>query len=438
MIRLVLPTPALVALLGVAAPAQPLRQREAVPDLAAPERIERLATWLAAAESHTPGAPDAAARMVAAWGRDELVPLALDAWALARLMRQLNAREFVVQPANSPYPVRLEYTDVQLRRLRELACVASGLAAGDACRQVDIGQSGDRALERLAAHARAARDAGDRSYVQRRCAMLHTDAATLGLASGLDPSARPPSERFLSSQDGQGNGVVDAPEHWDIARQVLDEVVPPGGHAPDPASDPMVRQWYVATISWLEGTFCHSVLHLRRAREIFSHEPEIEFLAGWQHEAFASAAVQEPRKQAVPSHGFVIPIGDARDEYRAAEKSFRRALEEDPAMAHARLRLGHVLLRLGRYEDAAAAVRQSLPDILDPALRYDALLFLGAAEAGLSHDALAEEAYRQASQLFPTAQSPLVGISELAWRRGRIEAANGSVHAPAGHAPLHT
>jgi len=51
-------------------------------------------------------------------------------------------------------------------------------------------------------------------------------------------------------------------------------------------------------------------------------------------------------------------------------------------------------------------------------LRYYGELFLGGAEEGAGHYDESRAAYERAAALFPTAQSPLLGLSELARRRG--------------------
>jgi len=51
-------------------------------------------------------------------------------------------------------------------------------------------------------------------------------------------------------------------------------------------------------------------------------------------------------------------------------------------------------------------------------LRYYGELFLGGAEEGAGHYDQARGAYERAAALFPKAQSPLLGLGELARRRG--------------------
>ena len=64
-------------------------------------------------------------------------------------------------------------------------------------------------------------------------------------------------------------------------------------------------------------------------------------------------------------------------------------------------------------------MRQALVRLeTDPELLYDGELFLGAAEEQLRHDEASRAAFERAAALYPTAQSPLLSLSELAHRRG--------------------
>src|SRR5439155_20188936 len=89
-----------------------------------------------------------------------------------------------------------------------------------------------------------------------------------------------------------------------------------------------------------------------------------------------------------------------------------------PNMGEAHLRLGRVLGQQGHHADAAAELRQALALVDDDELRYYGQLFLGAEEEALGRFDAARAAFDTAAALFPSAQSPLIGLSELARRRG--------------------
>jgi hypothetical protein len=63
----------------------------------------------------------------------------------------------------------------------------------------------------------------------------------------------------------------------------------------------------------------------------------------------------------------------------------------------------------------------------DAQLLYDGELFLGAAEEALGNYAASRVAFERASTLYPTAQSPLLALSELARRRGDRAGALGAL-----------
>ena len=82
-----------------------------------------------------------------------------------------------------------------------------------------------------------------------------------------------------------------------------------------------------------------------------------------------------------------------------------------------------MLGRLGRHDEAASLLRDVTPRLTEPRLQYLAQLFLGTEEAATGHLARAREAFERAAVLFPTAQSPLVALADVAWRAGaRAEA----------------
>jgi tetratricopeptide (TPR) repeat protein len=108
-----------------------------------------------------------------------------------------------------------------------------------------------------------------------------------------------------------------------------------------------------------------------------------------------------------------------REELLLADGLFRRVLALNPDAVEARLRLGHVLLRLGKFQEAAGELRQAVPRLEgDEQLLYDGELFLGAAEEALGNYDASRVVFERAASLYPTAQSPRLSLRELARRRG--------------------
>lgn len=108
---------------------------------------------------------------------------------------------------------------------------------------------------------------------------------------------------------------------------------------------------------------------------------------------------------------------------RAANESFRRALEIEPELVEARLRLGRVLALDGKTDEAVPELR-AVADGPSPEARYLAHLFLGriADERGAMDEATAHA--RAAVALRPRWQSGRLALAVLLRRAGRAEEAS--------------
>src|SRR4051812_36249722 len=91
-------------------------------------RIVRLEQWMKAAARHAPGESDEAAALVGGWSDDELRVLWMDASVLIALMHRTGLSRFTVKGEVMSDAAHVRYTDVQLQRLRALACAATGRA----------------------------------------------------------------------------------------------------------------------------------------------------------------------------------------------------------------------------------------------------------------------------------------------------------------------
>jgi hypothetical protein len=399
-------------------------------------RIDRLAEWLAAVEGHRSGALDDARSLVLRWTAEDLRNLRTDADSLVSLIADPSLREFRrIEPAPS-LRTEIAYTREQDARLVLLACAGRGATRCDmslGSRPIEPRDPRFKPipteLEPLAAHVAAAGAKGDFNYLVWRAALLHTDVATLGGGSSPDSAAEPSQPALaLRVEDGRIAGVASFYQQWQVAAAMLDHVVPTRGGRPDAGNDPMVRDWYVASIAWTEARGQYDVDHVNHALDLFPSDPDLLFLGGCQHEVYASPEIQEPIKEIKTPPGFTLVVEPGKKELARAEGLFRRALAARPGMRIASVRLGHVLLRLGRYDTAVEELQRALAGLDDPALRYDAELFLGAAQVGLGRFDLAQDAYARALALFPSAQSLHVALSELAFRRGQINAAQAALN----------
>jgi tetratricopeptide (TPR) repeat protein len=101
-------------------------------------------------------------------------------------------------------------------------------------------------------------------------------------------------------------------------------------------------------------------------------------------------------------------------ELKLAQHYFQKAIDENPGLAEGHLRLGRVLGLMGDHKQAAAELQKASAAIQDPQLSYYASLYLGCELRILSRKSEAREQYERAAVLYPSAQSPLLALSQLA------------------------
>jgi hypothetical protein len=395
-------------------------------------RITQLEQWLTALVHHSPGLIDDELVTVGTRSNADLQTLALDVTTLIRILRNpsllsYNAT-FVVstpreQTGRAPLQV-VRYTPRQLTRLKQLACAVGGVLDAAPCEWMKAAMTSDSVLSSLSSAATAIRTDLNGNFIARRGALMHSDVVMMGLTapSAVDLSPSQPAIRMTFS-DGQQTSLMQPGVHWEVARQLMDLVAGPGSTKPAPGGDDMVRRWYVATSAWLQMWGHHDNDHIGRGREIFPDDADLAMLAGAQHEAYAASAVQTAVRQAVLPTGIKLEVRSERDELKDAERLLRRATELKPGFAEAQIRLGRVLSLSGRDMEAADHLRKGLEGTDEKLLRYFASLFLGAAEERLGHAEASQASYEQAASLFPSAQSPLLGLSELAHRAGHRDEA---------------
>jgi tetratricopeptide (TPR) repeat protein len=352
-------------------------------------------SWVEAVHTHTPGAADEAASLLASWSRADLDHVRSYIEALADVVASHERRS----PAGS----------IRIR-----------LNAKDA-----------RALKALAETALV--NTSPNEFLQR-AAIVHTDAViAVSGDAGRGPAPVPPGGRaplplrpstaqvIARGPDGQFEGLQFDSAHWRLARSLLDRV------DPSPSENPHVRLWYrtIAAYFAREFDFAQGRTHLDYASRILPDDPFIAFSSGVMHETLASARIREfARTVVLPSKLTLLESRSEREHLSQAEAHFEKALELAPAFLEARLRLGRVRGRLGRHVEAAADLRvvaesQAAP----PNVQFYADLLLGDEERALGHLDVATLAYTRASTRFPRAQSVRFAASHLLHQRGEREAA---------------
>jgi tetratricopeptide (TPR) repeat protein len=250
---------------------------------------------------------------------------------------------------------------------------------------------------------------GDLNRILKQGALLHTDIALLGLET----------KGYLSKptaaiDDGRV-AVLPRTLHLEFARRLLDSV------SPSPSKDPMVRQWYIATTAHLQNRrlLAYARQNLENALGLFPSDDRILFYAGVLHETWASSLHQNI---SLPPR-VLMTYGSRESELKRAREFYQKSVKANPDSAETHLRLGRVLGLLGNHHQAVAELQQAAASIKDPQLLYYASLYLGYEFAMISRRSEARGQYERAAMLYPTAQSPLFALSQLANNSGDAEGA---------------
>jgi len=352
----------------------------------AAHRITLIRDWARAVELHIPGELDAAVASLIAWTSDDIARAWLDVQALIAVVRRPTTTRFRARPSD---------------------------------RTIDFSSSAGLAtLREVAASIRTRAGGSDLFY--KRAATLHADIAmTVKGTAGASQSR----SLIVKTSDGAQVGLHSNLVHWEFGRLLLDAVR-------QPAEDSFVRDWYRASMGFKLRIGELDTPHFDRAGELFPRDAIVRFQLGSLHEWFADPRVQSAADSVSLPRGIHLEVKSEGAELRNAETQFRRALEGDPAHVEARVRRGRVLSRLGRPKEAAAELRAALDRKPEPLLEYYAQLFLAAAEEALDRFAEARVAYARAQTLYPRAQVPRLGLSQLLHREGNRSVARDTL-APA-------
>ncbi len=346
-----------------------------------PVWLQRLQRWLEAIQRHEPGSDDGDARAIATWTRADLRTLLADLLAL----RDLLVRASDSAPVSGQPPViRYGEYEFQAQELQRL-----------------LGLNDDEVRH------------GEINRILWSGALLHSDIAMF-----IPSEDRPivAGSRVMRFRDGQADGYeYPVGHHWEFARGLLD------GIRPDPSRDDTVLLWYKTTAAFLLRNVLLSVdatAQMNRARQLFPADADLLFFSGCMQEAYSAPDLQNAVRFAAPPPGHILSVGTARSYLGAAESSFRKALEKNPKLTEARVRLGRVLGLLGRHEEASDQLGQAATTIGDSQVLYYACLFLGDEEQALGQRDKARDSYERAASLYPGAQAPVFALSQLASRFG--------------------
>jgi tetratricopeptide (TPR) repeat protein len=244
---------------------------------------------------------------------------------------------------------------------------------------------------------------GDLALALKQGALLHTDIALLGLATGISQDSRQQIAYFI---DGQ---VIIPPQktnHWNCARRLIEAL-----HAHSP-KDGWVKQWYISTIVHLQSEqfLFYAGQNLEDALKFFPSDAQLLFYAGILHEFLASPLLQNVE---LPPRG-TKAYGSSESELKQARRFLEQAVALTPNFSEARLHLGRVLGLLGYPQESIAELQTAQAAIKDSQLLYYASLYLGHELKMVSRFEEARKQFEQAASLFPSAQTPLIALSQLA------------------------
>ena len=379
-----------------------------------PDRIDRLRQWLDAVERHEPGSGDEPLLRVASWDRNTLWLVWMDLGAIVSLVREPDVLVFSTPMEPEPFSGIYRTAQPKLRT-----------------RVVPYGRAEVRRLQTI---AKQVADVGGEDRILKRGAVLHSDIAMLGATSPSvsDPARQPRSSSImLYLADGQPTGVDDAGVQWEMGRRLLDKVHPRNSRklGPDPGSDEIVRLWYLAANAFMQAAEQLDPWHVERSVQLFPRDDEILFFAACAREMFSGPQIQNVLQSTTLGRDLFNLIGTEEAELRNAERLFRQSLERNPDRTEARIRMGRILGRRGRHQEAIAELRRATMATKNRLLLYYGNMFVGAEAVALGIAGEARQAFERASELYPLAQSPRLAISALAARTGDREGALSAIQA---------
>jgi len=403
---------AFVSVLVLLTPALGAQQRSSITlGLAKPEKprvadLDTLKQWIAAVDAHEPGDFDRPARSIRSLSDDQVAGVVADLQALFEIYRKLLG----------------EY------RTSEKAAVSVGGAINKVTTNNVSFKAADKAQLTLKGLNEILGVVSEREWlarfneILRRGTLLHTDIAFLGAPVPLyevhDRSRDSTGSVVLQGQDGAFSLMRSPLSHLSAGRLLLDAI------DPDPSADPAVAAWYYATAAVLEGESAMGDAFplLTRAIQIFPQDSRILFYTGVLHEAQANDAFQGIAVTA-RARDYQSIVRTPKEELQQALNLFRAAAELDPRSSEIRLHLGRVTGLLGDHRSALRDLAAARVGLDEPSLQYDAALFEATEHEALGAWDAARADLTRAFELYPDAQSVLVGLSRLQFRAGDLAGA---------------
>ena len=130
--------------------------------------------------------------------------------------------------------------------------------------------------------------------------------------------------------------------------------------------------------------------------------------------------------------------GKQRELWEEAQRTFEQALLADPELHEARLRLGRVLMRLGKTDAARGCFEAVLLKDAEDAVAFLARMFLGRIDEDAGRLGEAEKQYVAALELKPSSQPATVAVSHVRQQQGNAEGAREVLQRFLAYAHRHT
>ncbi len=186
-----------------------------------------------------------------------------------------------------------------------------------------------------------------------------------------------------------------------------------------PEARPFMTSWKIMMASWLLASG-----RLDDAEELANAgdaDAETLLLQGSIAEGVAQRleAAKGERSGVVPR--LATRRRDPFSTLTEAESNYRRALELDPNLLEARIRLGRVLTLQGKVEAASDVLTLAVSEAGEGYLAYLAALFLGQVHERAGRPVEARRCYEAAVREYPEGQTAYIALGQLLETIGEIE-----------------
>jgi tetratricopeptide (TPR) repeat protein len=248
--------------------------------------------------------------------------------------------------------------------------------------------------------------------------------ASLPVPAGIKPAAAREHQRRLIAAFALELAAVGSKKHAAAAARLVEWACPlVRAHAPHDDYD---RAWQLAALALIEGGIDSDALrdHLDHLPVALAAEPRVVLARGIAEEQFSAPGEVLTRtvtaaNLARAKEQLARIEGERHRAFERAIARFREAAKDDSLAAEATLRMGHVQLRMGRFDTALETWKDVETRTTEPALLYLLHLFRGLAYEGYERTKEARDAYVEALKISPGAHSATMRLAALGFVHGQ-------------------